>query len=179
MRVNIIVAMCKSRGIGINGSLPWSIKEDMKHFVKTTIGNGNNAIVMGRKTWDSINKKPLKNRLNFVVSRSEKEVAKINSLNYNNVFAFTSIESVLNYCNSDELWVIGGSQIYNEFISNYSHLLNLCVITYIDNQYECDAFFPELSNKWSLTKKDSLEKNIYVQYWIKNNTIIQHNNTTQ
>lgn len=173
MRINVIVALCKSRGIGISGSLPWRIKEDMKHFVKTTTGNGNNAVVMGRKTWDSLNNKPLKNRLNFIISRNEREVSRLNNLNDDNVFAFTSIDAMLKYCSSfiniDELWVIGGSQIYNEFITNYSYLLNLCMITYIEREYECDTFFPELSNNWTLTNQTPLTNDVYIQYWIKNN----------
>lgn len=172
MRINVIVALCKSRGIGLSGSLPWRIKEDMKLFVKTTTGNGNNAVVMGRKTWDSLNNKALKNRLNFIISRNESEVTRLNNLNCDNVFAFTSIDAMLKHCSSiniDELWVIGGSQIYNEFITNYSYLLNLCMITYIEREYDCDTFFPELSNEWSLTNETPLTNNVYIQYWNKIN----------
>src|SRR6056300_225472 len=54
IKMNIIVAMCKNRGIGYRGTIPWSLKEDMRFFRNKTIGYGNNAVVMGRKTYDSI-----------------------------------------------------------------------------------------------------------------------------
>ena len=55
MQFKIIVATCNNNGIGINNQLPWDlIKEDMKLFSKLTTGNGNNAIIMGRKTFESI-----------------------------------------------------------------------------------------------------------------------------
>ena len=56
MFVNIIVAYCKNNGIGINNSLPWSIKSDMKKFKDYTTGNGNNAVIMGKNTYNSIGK---------------------------------------------------------------------------------------------------------------------------
>ncbi len=54
MHINGIVAVCKNGGIGLNNKLPWILKKDLQRFKKTTIGNGNNAISMGRNTWDSI-----------------------------------------------------------------------------------------------------------------------------
>ena len=76
MKFNLIVAVCgKSFGIGNNGQLPWRLKSEMKHFASTTTTTKDtskrNAVIMGRKTWDSIPRKfrPLKNRLNLVLSR--------------------------------------------------------------------------------------------------------------
>ena len=76
MKFNLIVAACgKSLGIGNNGQLPWRLQSEMKHFAtttKTTQDPGKqNAVIMGRKTWESIPLKfrPLKNRLNIVLSR--------------------------------------------------------------------------------------------------------------
>lgn len=170
MKINLIVAHCKSRGIGLCGSLPWYIKKDFTHFYKTTIGHGNNAIVMGRKTWNSLNNKPLKDRLNFIISRNQTEVDKINFLGLNNVKAFTSIDDLLNCIDCyflSELWIIGGSQIYNEFITNYSFIIDNCVITYIDREIDCDVFFPELSNLWYIYKKIYIENDVCIQYWTK------------
>lgn len=175
MRVNLIVAVCKNNGIGMAGSLPWYIKEDMKHFYNTTIGNGNNAVVMGRKTWDSLKGKPLKNRFNFILTRNTSEIQHINSLNYNNVLAFSSINNMLNYCNSntfDELWVIGGSQIYNEFLNmrnicDKDSICDMCVITYIDKVFECDTFLErkEIDNKWHMTNQKEINEYTVIQYW--------------
>ena len=56
MLFNIIVAMCNNNGIGKNNSLPWHYKEELIHFSKMTKGNGNNAIIMGKNTWNSLPK---------------------------------------------------------------------------------------------------------------------------
>ena len=73
--MNIIVAMCKNRGIGINGMIPWSLKEDMKFFKNKTIGNGNNAVIMGRNTFESIST-TLPKRRNYVISSTKSNVGK-------------------------------------------------------------------------------------------------------
>ena len=52
MNYKIIAAVCQKRGIGKDGTLPWKIVEDMKFFSKLTKGNGKNAIIMGKKTWN-------------------------------------------------------------------------------------------------------------------------------
>ena len=62
----LIAAMTQDRVIGINNKIPWNIPEDMEHFKRTTT---NHAIVMGRKTFESIGR-PLPNRYNIVVSRT-------------------------------------------------------------------------------------------------------------
>ena len=76
MKFNLIVAACgKSLGIGLNGELPWKLKSEMKYFAETTSKTKDidkiNAVIMGRKTWESIPLKfrPLKNRFNVILSR--------------------------------------------------------------------------------------------------------------
>ena len=75
MKFNLIVAACgNSFGIGYNGELPWRLRSEMKYFAQTTSKvtdpNKRNAVIMGRKTWESIPPKfkPLKNRFNIVLS---------------------------------------------------------------------------------------------------------------
>ena len=76
MKISLIVAGCKVKGndnllgIGIGGNLPWRLKKEMAHFTKLTKGNGQNAVLMGRKTWESIPTKfrPLKDRYNIIVT---------------------------------------------------------------------------------------------------------------
>ena len=76
MKFNLIVAACgKSLGIGLNGELPWKLQSEMKYFAETTSKTKDcdkmNAVIMGRKTWESIPLKfrPLKNRFNVILSR--------------------------------------------------------------------------------------------------------------
>ena len=131
----MIVAYCRNRGIGIKGKLPFKIQDDMLHFKKLTIGNKNNAIIMGKNTWLSLSKRPLPHRDNLVLSRS---------LTGNHIFS--SMSSVEKYCREkkyDEIWIIGGDDIYKQFIGN-ANLETICV-TEVDVDGEgCDAFFPQV-----------------------------------
>ena len=69
MKHNIIVAVCNGNGIGHSNKLPWYYKEELQNFSKATKGNGNNAIIMGKNTYDSI-KTTLKNRDTYILSNS-------------------------------------------------------------------------------------------------------------
>ena len=65
--INLIVAICNNNGIGYKNTLPWKIPTDLKKFKKLTQGKGNNAIIMGKNTYESI-KKSLPNRDNLILS---------------------------------------------------------------------------------------------------------------
>lgn len=70
---DLIVAKTISNGIGLNNKIPWKLSKDLKMFKNiTTSGNEKNAIIMGRKTFESINKKPLPGRTNIILSRNSK-----------------------------------------------------------------------------------------------------------
>ena len=176
MKINLIVALCKNNGIGISGSLPWCIKEDMQHFYRTTIGEGKNAVVMGRKTWESLNGTPLRNRFNFVLTRDNGEKEKINSLNYNNLLAFCSVGEMLNYCNFeyskkfDVLWVIGGNQIYKQFIE--LELCGMYVITIIDKEFTCDTFFPDISDEMYIINEKKIRDDVVVKYLVPDTNLL-------
>uniref|UniRef100_A0AB39J8R0 dihydrofolate reductase n=1 Tax=Florenciella sp. virus SA2 TaxID=3240092 RepID=A0AB39J8R0_9VIRU len=73
--INIIVCCDNKNGIGIDNNLPWNIKSEMKIFRQKTIGNGNNCVIMGKNTYNSIPSKyrPLKDRINYVVSTTMEE----------------------------------------------------------------------------------------------------------
>tara|TARA_B100001769_G_C22112312_1_gene602141 strand:+ start:5406 stop:5915 length:510 start_codon:yes stop_codon:yes gene_type:complete len=154
MSYKIIVAMSNQRGIGKDGSLPWNIKEDLKFFSKLTKGNNNNAIIMGKNTWVGL-KKHLPNRDNLILSSS----LSIHEEHDDNIVkSFTSIEEVNKFCESknyDDVWVIGGAQIYKQFIDK--NLCKQCIITYINNVYDCDTFFPQLDNEWKITSMLPME----------------------
>ena len=74
MNVNLIVAVDKNTyGIGKNGRIPWNNKDDMKWFKKVTTGDGNNSVIMGRTTYESIGK-PLPNRINIVITHKDIDI---------------------------------------------------------------------------------------------------------
>jgi dihydrofolate reductase len=105
-----IVAVDRKGAIGKGGKLPWHYSSDMKFFRETTTGH---AVVMGRKTWVTLGK-PLKNRLNIVLSRDP------NIEPEESLLVLTDIDSVisLNHSLTTDLFVIGGAQIYTAFLPN-------------------------------------------------------------
>ena len=155
--MNIIVAHCRNRGIGINNNLPWRLAGDMAFFKKTTIGNKQNCVIMGRKTWESIPKKPLPSRENIILSN------KLRQGDVENANVFNTMHDLKHYVKNikyENVWVIGGEQIYREFL-NYGYVKRIYA-TEINYDYECDVFFPDFSNdfilEWETSEK--VEKGI-------------------
>ncbi|HSG62880.1 MAG TPA: thymidylate synthase, partial [Pseudomonadales bacterium] len=148
-----------SMGIGKGGQLPWKtpISSDMMHFKTLTIGKRHNAVIMGRKTWESIPKRfrPLKDRLNVIVS-SNPRVA-LPDLDPH-VLAFCSfsdaVDTVSRLSTIDDIFIIGGGQIYEQAVVHPKcTCIELTRVTGgIDyNNVQCDIFFPRLdSTTWVL-----------------------------
>lgn len=142
VQFSAIVAYEKdSRGIGLNGMIPWKNKTDLKFFKKVTTGNGNNAVVMGRKTFESIGR-ALPNRVNLILSNSLENADEPYEV-------FHTIDSLVSRCeegNFDNVFVIGGSKIYQEFLDR--DLIDILYIDEIslDHSQDFDAYFPELQN---------------------------------
>tara|TARA_B100001093_G_scaffold433968_1_gene431215 strand:+ start:214 stop:807 length:594 start_codon:yes stop_codon:yes gene_type:complete len=170
MNINIIVAHCKNNGIGFENKMPWHIKSDLKKFKKLTTGRGNNAIIMGRNTFESINK-PLIGRDNLILSSTLNINEKINTEektdNNNIVKSFhnlTLLEDFLKFKNYDEIWVIGGMKIYELFLSQditYNLQVQNIYETYIDKEFNCDTFFPKINTeKFKFMSQEIQKKNI-------------------
>lgn len=145
--------------------MPWSLRDDMAYFKEltscTNSPNTQNAVIMGRKTWESIPVKhrPLRGRLNIVLTRSsEVDQENVNSLNVSNQTAkpdthagaltASSFRHAIEILSSTQLtkqvetvFVIGGGQIYREALS--SQLCSAIHLTSIEQDYDCDTFFPE------------------------------------
>jgi len=160
MQYKIIVATCKNNGIGYCDTLPWNIKEDLRHFSKLTKGNGKNAIVMGKNTWESIGSKPLPNRDNFVLSTTMKYEPPVLHLHSGSrTFICKNIDEVEMKCrenNYENVWIIGGETVYKQFLER--NCISECLITYIDHEFECDTFFPILSSTmWKLEYMEYME----------------------
>ena len=141
--INVAVAITGNGGIGLKGGLPWPhLKGDMYLFSKRTTGSGNNAVIMGKNTWLSIpeNRRPLKNRTNIIISSSLQE----SSCRH----IFSSIRDAITHCEAakyDEVWIIGGSGIYNDFLNVHHDKVHRVYITYVctnsdGENYECDTF---------------------------------------
>lgn len=132
---SIIVAYDENRGIGFQGGLPWKpIKDDWAHFKKTTQGG---TIIMGRKTWESLPKKPLIGRTNIVVSNTIKSL--------NNAFVCSSLQEAIEKSGS-HVFIIGGAEIYQQAIEN--NLVDRIIASEIHGVYETDTFFPKLQDNW-------------------------------
>jgi len=145
MQIKIIAALDENNGIGKENKLPWSNKDDMRFFSRNTTGGGNNAILMGRNTYESIGK-VLPNRTNIVVSTTLK-----NPPAHPHLQIVNTLDDGINRAkimNIDILWIIGGASIYKSMINDYRHLIDECVLSSIPGNYDCDTFFPSLDSQW-------------------------------
>ncbi len=135
MQTIIIVAMTPDRLIGKGGALPWHEPEDLKHFKQTTMGH---AIIMGRKTFDSI-KRPLPGRRNIVITRG-KEVGAAHSTTLDVVH---SLDEAIELCRSrgeEKAFIVGGAQIYEQALS----IADEMIITFIEKPgLTGDTYFPQ------------------------------------
>eukprot|EP00002_Diphylleia_rotans_P004063 TRINITY_DN1291_c0_g2_i1.p1 TRINITY_DN1291_c0_g2~~TRINITY_DN1291_c0_g2_i1.p1 ORF type:complete len:486 (-),score=113.17 TRINITY_DN1291_c0_g2_i1:116-1573(-) len=147
----IVVAACHpSGGIGANGTLPWSLPGDLSHFKKVTSQtdqtNARNAIIMGRKTWDSIppNRRPLPNRLNVIISSSLENEARDPNVEVARSFADAlELVSLGKYKREvDKVFVIGGAQVYSDALQS-PHCKTI-YLTKIFADIPCDTFLPAI-----------------------------------
>ena len=156
MLVNVIVAYCKNGGIGINNTLPWKISSDLKKFKRMTLGEKNNAIVMGKNTWVSLRNKALPLRDNLILSTSLViDIVEPGGYITKSFKNEQSLKEFVNKKNYDELWIIGGENIYDLFLNKTNIFkINKIVVTLIDHEVECDKFFPIIdTNKYSFISK--------------------------
>lgn len=145
ININIIVAYCKNNGIGYKNTLPWYIKSDLMKFKLKTIGNKNNAVIMGKNTYNSLKNKFLIDRDNLILSSSINIDKKINNNLIKSFSNINNLEEFIKQKKYDELWVIGGEQIYKLFMQEDNLFkINYIYITYIDKSIDCDAFFPNI-----------------------------------
>ena len=161
MKIILIAALDKGRVIGSEGSIPWNIQEDLNYFKEKTT---NKAIIMGRKTFESIGR-PLPNRLNIVMTISKEKVDGVITAPNKEI----AIEKARDF--SSEIFVIGGEYIYKEFLEMASEML----LTEIDLDTEGDTYFPKWEESEWLevsreAKKDDSQKINYefVRYKRKN-----------
>ena len=157
--MKLIVAFCRNRGIGWKNSLPWHLKNDLQHFQKLTMGKGNNAVIMGRKTWERLpeKSKPLPKRTNIVLTRTNHIVLSLHTDKDLPHFCFRSLAGAAAFSKREyvDVWVIGGEQLYG--VSLEKKLIQTIHATYIDKEFECDAFFPQIPNDFVLETQTQWE----------------------
>jgi dihydrofolate reductase len=136
--LTLVVAIDSNNGNGINNHHPRHLPEDLAHFKRTTSGH---AIIMGRKTFDSIGR-PLPNRRNIVITRNP-------DWRHEGTEAVTSLSAALQLVEHDaQAFIIGGGQIFAETLDRAERL----IVTRIDKSFDCDAFFPAIDPaQWTLT----------------------------
>ena len=143
----MIAAIGTNSELGSGNELLWHLPDDFKWFVSNTKGK---PIIMGRKTMESLGK-PLKNRTNIVLSRSENELpegfVKVSSLDQ----AFNLEDAQV-----PEVMIIGGAQIYEQALP----FANRLIITHVDAQFpQADAYFPKINfHEWSLIFEETHSK---------------------
>ena len=140
--ISIIVAVSDDWGIGKDNELLWRISEDLKRFKRLTTGK---TIIMGKKTWESLPKRPLPDRKNIVLTDMPHECIDCSITAY-------SIDDALSKCSPDEeIFVIGGGSIYSQFMP----LADRLYITHVHLNAPADIYFPEIDLKiWKITWKE-------------------------
>lgn len=157
---NLIAAVSRNRGIGFKNKIPWAFpSKDSTYFKKITcdsLNNKNNAIIMGKNTWKSLNNNVLRGRYNFVLSRTFEDNKHFASDNNSYFYTASSLDSALSIIDKrndiNEVFIIGGEQLYNQTITDKR--CDKVYLTEIEEDYECDTFFPKLPKWMSLQKSD-------------------------
>lgn len=144
MIISIIVAIANNGVIGkSNGEMSWHVKEEFQHFKNTTFGF---PIIMGRKTFDTLGK-PLKGRLNIVVSKN-----KSYTTSYDDVVVKNSIEDAIEYGEKnkpEKIFVIGGGEIYKQSMQ----IVDEMIITFMKFEADGDVKFPIFNkDNWAVEK---------------------------
>lgn len=143
--ISIIVAVSEDWGIGKNNELLWNISEDLKRFKSLTTGN---TIIMGKKTWESLPRRPLPGRRNIVLTDNTKEIIE-------GAVTCYSIEDAVSKCSrEEEVFIIGGGSIYRQFMPVADKLY----ITHVRSKAPADIYFPVIDlNIWKVAEKEDFE----------------------
>ena len=152
--LTLIAGIAQNNCIGKNGTLPWHIPEDLKHFKEITT---NKTVVMGRKTWESLPEKfrPLPNRKNVVITRQTDYPVPVS------VLTFSSTTDAFTQLSTEDIFIIGGAEIYKQTIDQADAL----EITHIDQTVDGDVFFPEINlGVWKEVSRENHDGFAFVRY---------------
>jgi dihydrofolate reductase len=140
--ISIIVAVSEDWGIGKDNELLWHISEDLKRFKRLTTAK---TVIMGKRTWESLPRKPLPGRENIVITDVRGE-------NFDGSITVNSIEDAVNKCDkNEEAFVIGGGSVYRQFMSIADRLY----ITHVHRSSPADVYFPVIDpDVWKVVEKE-------------------------
>ena len=178
----MILACTLDGGIGYDNSIPWNVPDDLRKFRQITskVSDPNgckmNAVIMGKNTWHSLPKKPLMNRLNIVITRD-----KFFTTSCRNTVVFHSIPAALMYClknvDVEDIYVIGGTSLFNEFIcnENYTKLIDKIYlsmmfydIAYVSNKFiEIDFLFRNFQFEKDKSYQKECDERLFASYICK------------
>ena len=154
MGIKIIVALSENHVIGSEGGIPWKLPDDMKWFREKT---GTSPVLMGRKTFNSLPQKfrPLPGRENIVLTRCQ------NNIQNRDITTLYSFRQALERSEKEDIWVIGGGEIYRQALPHASHLY----LTRVNIILAGDTFFPKWSgHDWRLISSQSHAKDARHEY---------------
>ncbi len=170
MDFSLIAAADEEMGIGKENGLPWRLKGDLKYFSEVTTGSlelhvqpdlKQNAVIMGRKTWESLpeKSKPLKGRLNVVLTRGEINLPE-------GVLRAASFEEALKMMEArtdvGQVFVIGGANVFAQTIDHPN--LQKIYLTRVFGKFECDTFFPKMGVEFTCTSEAAIHEEKGIRY---------------
>ncbi|MBH0026630.1 type 3 dihydrofolate reductase [Pseudoalteromonas sp. SWN29] len=143
MIISMIAAMANNRVIGLDNKMPWHLPADLQHFKKVTTGK---PVIMGRKTFESIGR-PLPGRRNIIITRNREYTAQ-------GIEVVTTPEAALELvCAVEEVMIIGGGNIYEQFLPKAERLY----LTFIDLDIKGDTQFPDYNKVANWNVKEEQE----------------------
>ena len=144
MKICLIAAVSPDLVIGRGGGLPWHYPADMRHFMRTTMGH---PCLMGRRTWESLPRKPLPGRPNLVLTRSPDFAGGAGTE------VFHDLEAALDHCRGagwPRVYVCGGASVYAEALP----LAHEMVLTRVPDRVEGDTRFPQWApDEWTVAEE--------------------------
>ncbi|MGD9967662.1 MAG: dihydrofolate reductase [Hyphomonadaceae bacterium] len=150
-KLTLVVAVAKNGVIGRNGDLPWRLSSDMKRFKAATMGK---PVLMGRKTWDSLQKKPLPGRRNLILTRDAGFKAE-------GAWVYTDLAAMLaagramaETAGVEEACVIGGAQLYNAVLPQADRI----ILTEVNLAPEGDAHLRLDLSSWREISNEHVER---------------------
>lgn len=164
--ISLIVACDESRGIGLNGRIPWFIPGELKWVSDVTRNtvkpNNTNALIMGRHTWESLPeaRRPLPGRISIVISSQANSVDKLTLLNTTSerVWLTDSLEHAIKMVENDSYiekgFIFGGQRLYEDAMA--SSWLEEILLTTVPGQHDCDTFFPDVPSHYTLQDRHNV-----------------------